>query len=160
MVDNQTAIAQSIMDKIKSQETPIVTEAAVHQAKYVNAILNSKLGRLLLLRTKTVPIPKLTDSEQRSFVQLVDAILKAKAVNPAMDTTELEEKIDWLVYDLYGLTNEETAEVADFFWEGRLTEEEEDIALLRAMEEADISDPNEFVSLGEVMRTLRGLRGD
>ena len=160
MADNKTAVAQSIVDKIKSQETPLASEDTVHQAKYVSAILNSKLGRLLLLRTETVPIPKLADSAQRPFVRMVDTILKAKAVNPAMDTMELEEKIDWLVYDLYGLTDEETAEVADFFWEGRVTEEEEDIALLRAMEEADISDPNEFVSLGEVMRTLRGLRGD
>ena len=160
MVDNSKAVVQSVMDKIKSQETPLITEDAVHQAKYVSAILNSKLGRFLLLRAKTVPIPKLADSEQHPFVQLVDKILTAQTANPAMDTTELEEKMDWLVYDLYGLTNEETAEVADFFWEGRLTEEEEDIALLRAMEEADITDPNEFVSLGEVMATLRGLRGD
>jgi hypothetical protein len=151
MVDNSTALAQSIMDKLKFQETPLVTEAAVHQAKYVSAILRSKLGRLLLLRAKTVPIPKISKKEQRPFVRLVDAILKAKAANPAMDTTELEEKIDWLVYDLYGLTDEETAVVSDFFWGGTLSEEEEDEALVRAMEEVDIKDR---VSREEVMEIL------
>ena len=151
MVDNQTAVVQSITDKIKSQETPLVSEDAVHQAKYVSAILRSKLGRLFLLRTKTVPIPKISKEEQRPFVRMVDTILKAKAANPAMDTTELEEKIDWLVYDLYGLTDEETAEVADFFWGGTLSEEEEDEALGRAMEEVDISDR---VSREEVMEIL------
>ena len=151
MVDNSTALTQSIVDKIKSQETPLVSEDTVHQAKYVSAILGSKLGRLFLLRIKTVPIPKISKEEQRPFVRMVDTILKAKAVNPAMDTTELEEKIDWLVYDLYGLTDEETAVVSDFFWGGTLSEEEEDEALVRAMEEVDIKDR---VSREEVMEIL------
>ncbi|MYC34774.1 MAG: hypothetical protein F4X64_16560 [Chloroflexi bacterium] len=64
----------------------------------------------------------------------------------------MEEQIDWLVYDLYDLSNEETATVADFFWDVTLTEEEEDQALLRAMEESDI---NDRVSLSEVLTTLR-----
>ena len=51
-----------------------------------------------------IPIPKITDEEQRSFVRLVDRILEAKAVDPDADTSEMEEQIDWLVYDLYGLT--------------------------------------------------------
>ncbi len=151
MMDNQTAVVQSITDKMKSQEMPLVTESAVHHAKYVSAILRSKLGHLLLLRAKTVPVPKISKEEQRPFVRMVDSILKAKAANPAMDTTELEEKIDWLVYDLYGLTDEETAEVADFFWGGTLSEEEEDEALVRAMEEVDIKDR---VSREEVMEIL------
>lgn len=151
MVDDETAVVQSIVDRIKSQETPLFTEGAVHHAKYVSAILRSKLGRLFLLRTKTVPIPKISKEEQRPFVRMVDSILKAKAANPAMDTTELEEKIDWLVHDLYGLTDEETAEVADFFWGGTLSEEEEDEALVRAMEEVDIKDR---VSREEVMEIL------
>jgi len=42
--------------------------------------------------------------------------------------------------------------VADFFWDGTLTEEEEDQALQRAMGETDI---NDRVSLSEVLETLR-----
>ena len=53
---------------------------------------------------------------------------------------------------LYGLTNEETAVVTDFFWDGTRSEEEEDQALLRAMGEGDI---NDRVSLAEVLETLR-----
>ena len=83
---------------------------------------------------------------------MIDQISAAKADNSAADIGKLKEQIDWLVYDLYDLSNEETAAVADFFWDGTLTEEEEDQALLRAMEEADI---NDRVSLSEALETLR-----
>ena len=99
-----------------------------------------------------LPIPNATAEEQSRFIRLVDSILEAKAASPNADTSELEEQIDWLVYDLYGLTDEETAAVADYFWHGSLTEEEEDQGLLRAMEEGDI---NDRVSLAEVREILR-----
>jgi len=44
-------------------------------------------------------------------VRLVDRILEAKAADPDADTRELEEQIDRLVYDLYGLTEGERAAV-------------------------------------------------
>ena len=141
---------------------------------YLLALLNSKLVdwyfRLIGVERdggyyeykpmfiERLPIPKISVVRQRPIVRLVERILAAKASNPSADTSELEEEIDWLVYDLYGLTNEETAVIEDFFWNGPLTEEEEDQALLRAMEEADIDDPDNFVSEAEVMATLRGLR--
>ena len=99
-----------------------------------------------------LPIPKISAAKQCPFVRLVDKIIEAKSADPDADTTELEVEIDWLVYELYGLTNEETAVVADFFWDGTLSEEEEDQALLRAMKEGDIDDR---VSLEEVLQTLR-----
>ena len=99
--------------------------------KYLCAVLNSGLIRWFLnqvaptsgmgtLRWKKVyvediPIPKLSTAKQRPFVRLVDRILKAKSADPDADTSELEERIDRLVYDLYGLTEEETAEVGGFF---------------------------------------------
>ena len=73
---------------------------AVSQAKYIGAILGSSLGRWFLLHAGTIPIPKISASEQHPFIQLVDDILKAKAADPNADISELEEKIDWLVYDL------------------------------------------------------------
>ena len=47
--------------------------------------------------------------------------------------------IYWLVYHLYGLTDGETAAVAEYFRDGSLTEEEENQALLGAMDEGDIN---------------------
>jgi hypothetical protein len=46
---------------------------------------------------------------QRPIVDIVDRILAAKAADPAADTTALEREIDRIVYELYGLTEEEIA---------------------------------------------------
>ena len=143
---------QDILEKVRSCEQAVLPNNGTVQPKYVNAIQNSALARWCLSHGETIPIPKVSAAKQRPFVSLVDRILAAKVTDPAADTAELEEQIDWLVYDLYDLSNDETGAVADFFWNGTLTEEEEDQALLRAMEEADISDR---VSLSEVLTTLR-----
>ena len=102
-----------------------------------NTALNSGMGTARWIRgpVERIPIPKLTAVKQGPFVTLVDHIFEAKAADPDADTSELEEQIDWLVYDLYGLTDEETAAVADYFWDGSLTQEQEDQALLRAMDD-------------------------
>ena len=137
---------------MRSLEIPAVTKASVNQSKYVSAVLNSSLGRWFLAHGETLPIPELSAAEQGQFVRIVDRILAAKAADPNADSGALEEEIDWLVYDLYDLSNEETAIVADYFWTGTLTEEEEDKALLKAMLEADLDDR---VSLEEVREILR-----
>ena len=96
--------------------------------KYLCAVLNSALTRWFLnqiaptsgmgtLRWKKVyveeiPIPTIAAKEQHPFVMLVDRILEAKAADPDADTSDLEEQIDWLVSELYGLTDQETAAVA------------------------------------------------
>ena len=64
---------------------------------------------------KRLPIPIISVTEQRPFIALVDRILQAKATDPQADTTELEEEIDWLVYDLYGLIGEEVSTITDAF---------------------------------------------
>ena len=143
---------QGILIKIRGCEPIALRKGDAVQPKYVKAIENSTLARWCLAHGETITIPKLSEVRQRPLVRMIDRILAAKTANPAANIGELEEEIDWLVYDLYGLTNEETAAVADFFWEGILTEEEEEQALLRAMEEADI---NDRVSLSEVLETLR-----
>ena len=140
------------MKRIGSGKTPLLVKESVNQAKYVGAVLNSSLGRWFQAHGQTLPIPELSDGEQLKLVRLADRVLAAKAADPKADTSELEEQIDWLVYDLYDLSNEETAAVADFFWDGTLAEEEEDQALLRAMEESDIDD---LVSLEEVREILK-----
>jgi adenine-specific DNA-methyltransferase len=57
----------------------------------------------------------LSDAAERvqhdAIVELVERILSAKAVDPAADTSALEREIDRMVYELYGLTEEEIAVV-------------------------------------------------
>ncbi len=57
---------------------------------------------------------KEADSDsQRAISKKVRSILKSKKDNPNADTTELERDIDCLVYELYGLTEEEIAIVEE-----------------------------------------------
>ena len=153
------------------RKTFIVDEAS-DDGKYVCAVLNSMLGRWFVLNApkfasnrpcstttgasdpSSMPIPRIADDERNEFVSLADRIIAAKSDDPNADTAELEESIDWLVFDLYDLTDEETAIVADAFWDGDMTQEEEDAALLRMMEEA-LAEPG-YVSEEEIMAILRG----
>jgi adenine-specific DNA-methyltransferase len=90
--------------------------------KYILALLNSKLyylwlyhrgkrkGETLELYQKPlseIPIKKISESEQQPFITLVDQILSKKQSNHDADTSDLEKQIDELVYQLYGLTDEE-----------------------------------------------------
>ena len=127
--------------------------------KYLYAILNSSLVRWFLQSphspmeegvAELAPIPKITPIQQRPFIELVDRILEAKAADPS----ELEESIDWLVYDLYDLTDEETAVIADYFWDGDMTQEEEDAIFVKMMEE-ELAKTDERVSVEEIRRILR-----
>lgn len=100
MTDNKAAIAQRLMEKIHSQELPLAQDSTVRQAKYINAVLNSSLGRLFLRCGDTIPIPNIAAAEQEPFVKLVDKILEAKAADANADTRHLERAIDELVYEL------------------------------------------------------------
>ncbi len=92
--------------------------------KYILGCLNSKaiywyftkmLGctsgvgtnRWLKFTMEQLPIPTATEAQQDKIISLVDRILSAKQSNPEADTTELESEIDRIVYELYGLTEEE-----------------------------------------------------
>jgi adenine-specific DNA-methyltransferase len=91
--------------------------------RYLLGILNSEYASILLSNRRggglciypehwrNMPIPLVEKSQQRPIIALVNKILSAKEKNPAADTTRLEQKIDALVYKLYGLTNEEIAVV-------------------------------------------------
>ena len=58
-----------------------------------------------------MPIPNATAEQQEHVASRVDRILAAKKRNPSADTSALEREIDKLVYQLYGLTDEEIAVV-------------------------------------------------
>ncbi len=90
-------------------------------SRYLLAILNSKLIAFLMniwsisrrggyLEYKVQYIEKITiknisEKEQRPFIELVERILAERKNDN--DTTELENQIDQLVYQLYDLTEEE-----------------------------------------------------
>ena len=55
-----------------------------------------------------LPIPPATDAQQAPIIERVQQILAAPDCS---DVPQLEAEIDRLVYDLYGLTEEEIAVV-------------------------------------------------
>ncbi|MEA5512343.1 TaqI-like C-terminal specificity domain-containing protein [Crocosphaera sp. UHCC 0190] len=56
-----------------------------------------------------IPIPKATEKQEKSVTEIVNKILEIKSNNPNADVSELEREIDQLVYELYGLNEEEIA---------------------------------------------------
>ena len=136
--------------------------------KYLCAVLNSTLVTWFMqssalttglgltqwkkFAVERIPIPKISAEEQEPFIGLVDEILAAKAADATANTEPLEWQLDRLVYDLYGLTEEEDTAIERSLGLIHQTDEEEDAALFRAMEEADI---NDRVSLDEVLEILR-----
>ena len=90
--------------------------------KSLLAILNSKTGWWLITKCcsnlegmyqliwqyfRKFPIPELSADKQLPLIDLVNKTLSAKKENPAADTSALEAEIDKLVYQLYGLTDDE-----------------------------------------------------
>ena len=161
MVDNRASIEQSIVDKIRSRGTLIVNEEdSLSAVRCVSAIQNSSLARWCLVQGEAIPIPRLSAEEERPFVRLVDEIHAAKDADPAADTSHLELEIDRLVYDLYGLTEAEDTAVERSLGLIHQTDEEEDLAIGQAMDEALAEDPDGFVSEEAIMATLQGVNGD
>ena len=60
-----------------------------------------------------IPIPSLTPTKQRVFIEMTDHILRVKAEDKASDTSQTEAEIDKRVYQLYGLTPQEISEVEE-----------------------------------------------
>ena len=58
---------------------------------------------------KELPIPDVASEQQIPIIELVDQILDAKRTDPDLDTSDLENEIDNLVYGLYNLTEDEIA---------------------------------------------------
>ena len=91
------------------------------ELKYLLGVLNSRYADVLLSNLRggdyhiypehirNIPIPNATSEQQRDIVSLVNRILAAKKESPQADTSALEAEIDQLVYQLYGLTDEEIA---------------------------------------------------
>ena len=108
--------------------------------KFWMALLNSRLCWWFLTNTGTTlangffrfkpdyikpfPVPKVIPQKmEESIVRVVDEILIQKKNNPKADIKELENKIDFIVYKLYGLTYDEVLVVDK---ETKITREEYD----------------------------------
>ena len=90
--------------------------------KYLTGLLNSRLIEFWL-RNKgkmqgknfqldkepilNIPIIKILPENEQPIINKVDEILTLKKTNPQADTSALEREIDFMVYELYGLTKEE-----------------------------------------------------
>jgi adenine-specific DNA-methyltransferase len=83
------------------------TKIMLHYLDAINQKLDSTGWRWINQYVEILPIPKLSSLEQKPFIALVNKILKAKKAG--QDTHDLETQIDNLVYDLYGLTEQERA---------------------------------------------------
>lgn len=89
--------------------------------RYLLGVMNSRYASLLLTNLRggdyhiypehirNIPIPIATSEQQTPIIDLVEKILAEKKADTTSDTSELEHKIDELVYKLYGLTEEEIA---------------------------------------------------
>jgi hypothetical protein len=94
------------------------------EIEFIISQLNSKLFQYLLNQltfektkgafTKArifhyyeLPIKRIDKKLQGAFVEIVNKIISTKKQNPSADTTDLENRIDQLVYQLYELTEEE-----------------------------------------------------
>lgn len=87
--------------------------------RYLLGVMNSKYASVLLTNLRggdyhiypehirNIPIPSTTPAQQKPIIDLVDKILAAKKDDPQNDTSTLESQIDDLVYDLYGLTDDD-----------------------------------------------------
>lgn len=73
----------------------------------ISAQLGEKGIRHFNIYIEQLPIPKISEAEQKPYVELVDKIILAKENNPNADTSDLEAEIDRMVYQLYDLTPEE-----------------------------------------------------
>ena len=114
---------KSISSSIKKYSTrsrkEMETLSASINLKYILGILASKLGRELLTlqragdyhivpeHIRNIPIAYATQEQQEFIINIVDNILKSKQIDSSADTSALESEIDRIVYQLYGLTEEE-----------------------------------------------------
>ena len=89
-----------------------------YETEFLLGVLNSKLAdyfysmlfmgwQITIPALEVIPIPYCNKDEQRNICLLVKKAIENKQFNPSADTSALESEIDRLVYQLYGLTEEE-----------------------------------------------------
>ena len=100
-------------------------------SKFHLGILNSKLVlffysnltqtirggyyRFIRQYLEQIPIPHIPENTKSILTNKVNEIISTKKINPSNDTLSLEKEIDHLVYNLFGLNDEEIIIVEDSF---------------------------------------------
>jgi len=126
-ITNPTIIACLIQEEFVNdpQIINVIQKVERYSLEFLWAILNSKLAtfyhfnsspkatkgafpKILVYDVNNFPLPKdLDENTLEKIESIVDQILTAKKQSPTADTSSLESEIDRLVYELYGLTEEE-----------------------------------------------------
>jgi hypothetical protein len=91
--------------------------------KFILSLMNSTLMNFIYLQKykstkkvfseiqarsiKKLPIPFVSTETQAPFIEKVNKILALKKADAKADTSALEREIDFMVYELYGLSEEE-----------------------------------------------------
>jgi hypothetical protein len=75
--------------------------------KLSSIALKDDFRQTTLGELRKLPIPFIDKDRQKPVIKLVDQILTSKKSDPTTDTSALEAEIDRLMYELYGLTEEE-----------------------------------------------------
>ena len=144
-----------------ARDDGLASELSGESAKCRRAVLGSSLAAWFSARDGVgrapMPVPEISAAAREPFVRLMDEILAARAADPGADTERMEWDIDKMVYDLYGLTEDEAAAVERRLGLIHASDEDEDAALVRAMDSADGGD---WVSKGEARRLLGVGSGD
>ena len=64
-------------------------------------------NRWLKYKIELLPIIQPSEKEKATLEKLVEHLLLIKTLNPKADVTDLENQIDQIMYETYGLTEEE-----------------------------------------------------
>jgi len=119
-VENKS-IKSSVKRYSNHSRTKMVEYSQKIDLKYLLGILNSKYASILLTNLRggdyhiypehlrNIPIPLVSSELQEPIIELATTMLSIKKQNPETDTSDLEREIDKLVYELYGLSEEEIA---------------------------------------------------
>jgi hypothetical protein len=129
IINRQDRLTVGFTDKkivFKKDINPFIITNNDFSTKYVLAIMASKFISYLYINISAIAlkddfrqttltelrellIPKISINEQIKFVKLANDILALKKENTQAETQSLEQEIDAMVYELYGLSEEEIA---------------------------------------------------
>ena len=132
IVAGMTKEIEAVYDKgeyLAGKSTQLILEKDKNiSLKYILSLINSKLlvfffkkmfnslsmsgGFFTIGKEQLSNLPIIIDKNQKRYIELVDEIIELKKLNK--DTQFLEDRIDEMVYELYGLTEEEKELVRNF----------------------------------------------
>ena len=112
----EPALTESTLYSCWSKDSNIENLAVlgILHSKIVDYFIKSKLitnpqafPQILMTDLQNLPFPSIEKKQNSQISKLTSNILSLKKSNPDADTSDLEAEIDKLVYELYGLSEEE-----------------------------------------------------